>query len=91
MPTFELDFAAALEHPFPGLRAFEPAESFLFFGRERHTNELLHLLSTRRMLAIVGTSGSGKSSLVGAAAFGAVSRALGGGRIALANRGDAPR
>jgi tetratricopeptide (TPR) repeat protein len=39
-------------------------EADLFFGRDRHSDELLRRLSSRRFLAVVGTSGSGKSSLV---------------------------
>ena len=51
-------------HPFPGLRPFEPDEDHLFFGRERATDDLLRRLRRRRFLAVVGSSGSGKSSLV---------------------------
>jgi WD40 repeat protein/energy-coupling factor transporter ATP-binding protein EcfA2 len=50
--------------PFPGLRAFEKDENDLFFGREEQTDELLQKLRCHRFLAVVGTSGSGKSSLV---------------------------
>lgn len=51
-------------NPFPGLRPFEPGEDHLFFGREKQVDELLRRLRVNRFLAIVGTSGSGKSSLV---------------------------
>lgn len=51
-------------NPYPGLRAFEPGEADLFFGRERETDELRRRLRTTRLLAVVGGSGSGKSSLV---------------------------
>jgi tetratricopeptide (TPR) repeat protein len=51
-------------NPFPGLRPFEPGEDHLFFGREKQVDELLRRLRACRFLAIVGTSGSGKSSLV---------------------------
>lgn len=51
-------------NPYPGLRAFEAEEDYLFFGREKEVDELLRRLRTTRFLAIVGTSGSGKSSLV---------------------------
>jgi len=64
MLALDFDVGAALAHPYPGLRSFEPSESFLFFGRQFQTNELLRRLSVGRMLAVVGTSGSGKSSLV---------------------------
>ena len=51
-------------NPFPGLRPFEPDEDHLFFGREKEIDELLRRLRTTRFLSVVGTSGSGKSSLV---------------------------
>jgi hypothetical protein len=50
--------------PYPGLRPFQSDEDFLFFGREEQISELLHLLQQHRFLAVVGSSGSGKSSLV---------------------------
>lgn len=53
-----------LQNPFPGLRSFDYEESHLFFGREQHINDLLHKLEQNHFVAIVGTSGSGKSSLV---------------------------
>ena len=53
-----------LFNPFPGLRPFEPDEDHLFFGRERETDDLLRRLRYNRFVAVVGTSGSGKSSLV---------------------------
>jgi len=52
--------------PFPGLRPFREADSHLFFGREGQARELLRRLQRRRFLAVLGTSGSGKSSLVNA-------------------------
>lgn len=51
-------------NPFPGLRAFEEEEDILFFGREKQVDELLTKLRTVRFLAVIGSSGSGKSSLV---------------------------
>ena len=51
-------------NPFPGLRAFEPEEDHLFFGREDQIDELLARLRKTRFLSVVGTSGSGKSSLI---------------------------
>ena len=51
-------------NPFPGLRPFEMQEKYLFFGREDQTVELLKRLGQARFMAVVGNSGSGKSSLV---------------------------
>ena len=50
--------------PFPGLRSFEPDEVDLFLGREEQIDELLIRLQDTRFIAVLGTSGSGKSSLV---------------------------
>jgi energy-coupling factor transporter ATP-binding protein EcfA2 len=70
-------------NPFPGLRPFEPDEDYLFFGRERQTDELLRRLRTTRFLSILGTSGSGKSSLVRS---GLIPRLYGGGMTAAGSR-----
>src|SRR3990172_8030127 len=51
-------------NPFPGLRPFELEEDHLFFGREKEVDELLRRLRSTRFLSVIGTSGSGKSSLV---------------------------
>jgi hypothetical protein len=53
-----------IKNPFPGLRPFETDEYRLFFGREGQADELISRLSRARFLAVVGTSGSGKSSLI---------------------------
>ena len=50
--------------PYPGLRPFRENEADLFFGREEQVEEMLAKLEDRCFLAIVGTSGCGKSSLV---------------------------
>ena len=56
--------AKKFTNPFPGLRPFETNEYRLFFGREGQSDELIRRLQRSRFLAVVGTSGSGKSSLV---------------------------
>jgi WD40 repeat protein len=53
-----------LSNPFPGLRPFRSDEHHLFFGREDQVDSMIAILATRRFLAVVGSSGSGKSSLV---------------------------
>lgn len=53
-----------IQNPFPGLRAFEEDEDILFFGREKQIDELLKKLRLVRFLTVIGSSGSGKSSLV---------------------------
>jgi hypothetical protein len=51
-------------HPFPGLRPFEADEDQLFFGREGQSEKILRELRQHRFLAVVGSSGSGKTSLI---------------------------
>jgi hypothetical protein len=55
---------AARLNPFPGLRSFTEAESQWFFGRERAIADALERLSEHHVLAVLGPSGSGKSSLI---------------------------
>lgn len=52
------------ENPFPGLRPFEAEEDDYFFGREDDIQDLLSRLRRTRFLAVVGSSGCGKSSVV---------------------------
>lgn len=58
--------ATAEDHrnPFPGLRPFREDEEYLFFGRENQVDAMVDKLAATHFLAVVGTSGSGKSSLV---------------------------
>src|SRR5262249_19760317 len=51
-------------NPYVGLRPFFERDSLYFFGREAQTTELLKVLREQRFLGVVGSSGSGKSSLV---------------------------
>ncbi len=66
MRTTDLQLTAAtvLENPFPGLRPFREGEEHLFFGRESQVDHLVDKLAATRFLSVVGTSGTGKSSLV---------------------------
>ena len=50
--------------PYRGLEPFHEGHAEYFFGRESLTDELLSKLRTNNFLAVVGASGSGKSSLV---------------------------
>ncbi|HWB80947.1 MAG TPA: hypothetical protein VG755_38555, partial [Nannocystaceae bacterium] len=56
--------ASERDNPFIGLRPFEEEDHHLFFGREEHVDEILERMKANRFLAVVGTSGSGKSSLI---------------------------
>ncbi len=75
-----------LPSPYVGLRPFFEAEALLFFGRDAHVAELLAKLQRQqRFLAVLGASGTGKSSLVRAGLIPALRR----GALATA-AGDAP-
>lgn len=50
--------------PYRGLSVFEEEDAEFFFGREGDVQRLLERLKTSRLLAVLGPSGSGKSSLV---------------------------
>ena len=53
-----------LECPYPGMVPFSEAQSDRFFGREQEVEELLEKLRLYPFIAVIGPSGSGKSSLV---------------------------
>jgi len=52
--------------PYPGLEAFTPEQAPIYFGRGREIDQLLQQFADPkvRFVAVVGVSGSGKSSLV---------------------------
>lgn len=50
--------------PYLGLRAFQEEHAAFYFGRERSTHELFERVHQRNLVAVVGPSGSGKSSAV---------------------------
>jgi alpha-beta hydrolase superfamily lysophospholipase len=54
----------ALQNPFVGLRPYRSEESIYFFGRGEQTKRLMRLLHAHHFVTVVGSSGSGKSSLV---------------------------
>ncbi len=59
-----------IQNPYRGLRAFQESDSIYFFGREQLTQHIITRLAETdpagivHFLAVVGPSGSGKSSLV---------------------------
>ncbi|MFI1764994.1 helix-turn-helix domain-containing protein [Streptomyces sp. NPDC020800] len=50
--------------PYRGLARFEPGDQDLFFGRDQLVAQLAERVRTHRVVALVGASGSGKSSLL---------------------------
>jgi TIR domain len=69
--------------PFPGLLAFQEEDAAIYFGRDDDIRRLIERLEARRaqggtkLIALLGSSGSGKSSLLRA---GVVPRLKGAGR-----------
>ena len=60
--------------PYRGLEAFREEDASLFFGREQDVARILERLRTSRFVAVLGPSGSGKSSLVQAGLLPALRR-----------------
>ncbi len=56
--------AASERSPYPGLSAYDVADAESFFGRGRDVAACLERLRATGVLAVVGPSGTGKSSLV---------------------------
>ncbi|WOD37499.1 caspase family protein [Nodosilinea sp. E11] len=50
--------------PFPGAAPFEAGQREFFFGRDEITQTLVEQVRTSRLCALVGASGSGKTSLL---------------------------
>ena len=62
IPTFNTP--AAGRSPYMGLRYYDVKDSPWFYGRKGVTQKLLRHISRSNFLAVVGASGSGKSSVV---------------------------
>lgn len=66
--TNKIEVRSIIVNPYKGLRAFTEADAAVFFGRERLVKQLIARLREdhplRNFLAVVGPSGSGKSSVV---------------------------
>lgn len=53
-------------NPFPGLRPFAYSDRGFFFGRDIPVSQITEKLNNNGIVTIIGTSGSGKSSLINA-------------------------
>ena len=87
--------AVSKRRPFPGLRPFEFEDHEYFFGREEQIFELYRLLDRSRFVAVIGSSGSGKSSLVRAGVLPLIAKETKGSggrawRWVMMRLGDAP-
>ena len=87
LPDYSLP-PADVPCPYKGLVAFEPQDADVFFGREALVDDLAGRLADAPFLAVVGPSGSGKSSLVRAGLLPALGREA--TRVALFTPGEHP-
>ena len=62
-PTWQ-SLGAISNCPYLGLAAFKEEDAVNFFGREFFTQQLVSAINKNQFVALVGASGSGKSSLV---------------------------
>ena len=82
------DLQGVAEPPYKGLVAFEPEDSGIFFGRDATVAALLDRLADERLAAVVGASGTGKSSLVARRRARLAARRRPPRQLRLARRGD---
>ena len=62
-PTWQ-SMGAVASCPYRGLSAFQEQDAAYFYGREIVTQQLVAAVKTKHLVAVVGASGSGKSSVV---------------------------
>ena len=62
-PTWQ-SLGAIANCPYRGLAAFQEEDTPYFFGREAVTHQLVNAVKQKPLIAVVGASGSGKSSVV---------------------------
>jgi len=87
-PVPERSAAAAEDRsPYPGLAAFTEADAEFFFGRENEVAQMWRKLTSRRLLAVIGPSGVGKSSFLRAGVIPAKPEGWG---VLLCQPGEAP-
>ncbi len=76
------------------MKAFEESDDYLFFGRNKEIDDLLKQFAVNRFLAVIGSSGSGKSSLVKSGMlpniYGGFMKAGSNWRVALMQPGENP-
>ncbi|MDF1596527.1 MAG: BMP family ABC transporter substrate-binding protein [Acidimicrobiia bacterium] len=63
-----------MRNPYKGLQAFSEDDALDYFGREALTTQLVSVLESSRLVAVVGPSGCGKSSVVRAGLIPALRR-----------------
>jgi DNA-binding winged helix-turn-helix (wHTH) protein/WD40 repeat protein len=73
--------------PYPGLRSFTEEDAPVFFGRETEVEDLWERTRSRKMLAVIGPSGVGKTSFLRA---GVIPKRLSGWGAVVSTPGNAP-
>ncbi len=58
------DWLRLPREPYPGLRPYQDFEAPLLFGRDRQVGDIVSRLAATQFVAVLGGSGSGKSSLM---------------------------
>jgi eukaryotic-like serine/threonine-protein kinase len=76
--------------PFAGLAAFQEADADRFFGRDRDIDQIVTELRSRPLVAVVGPSGVGKSSLIRAGVIPELKRSGEGWDTCVIRPGRAP-
>jgi WD40 repeat protein/class 3 adenylate cyclase len=89
LPDYSLP-PADVPCPYKGLVQFEAEDSDIFFGREELVSTLVARLEESAFLAVVGPSGSGKSSLVRAGVVPELERGEASVRAAIIEPGEHP-
>src|SRR6185503_7669472 len=77
LAAFDAELAPELPDdacPYIGLNSFQEANSRIFFGRDALVDKLVEHLGAHRLIALVGPSGGGKSSLASAGLVGRLRR-----------------
>ena len=77
-------------NPFAGLAAFQESDADRFFGREHEITSLLGKLRSLPLVALTGSSGAGKSSLVRAGVIPALKRSGEGWEALITRPGRQP-
>jgi WD40 repeat protein/DNA-binding winged helix-turn-helix (wHTH) protein len=74
-------------NPYPGLAAFTETDAEFFYGREAEVSHLWRKITSRRLLAVIGPSGVGKTSFLRAGLLPAKPE---GWRTLICQPGEAP-
>ncbi|MBW4594113.1 MAG: CHAT domain-containing protein [Brasilonema angustatum HA4187-MV1] len=64
LPPRWIDLGGTPRCPYKGLSAFRQEDKSVFFGREAFTHRLLEAVNKKPLVAVIGPSGRGKSSVV---------------------------